>query len=329
MTRLLLTGCAGFIGYHLVSHLLEHTDWEIVGLERLDEAASLAKLGEFTRSGRFQFVWHDLRATVRPDAVGCQKLRREFDYVVHLAAGSHVDRSVRDPLGFIADNVIGTGNLLEFVRHHTPEAKVIAFGTDEIFGSAPHGVTFRPHDRANPMNPYAATKAGADALAVAYAHTYGLRMVVTRCGNVFGPMQHPEKFVPIAIDRVRRGELVPIHAVAGVPCSRLYLYVENAASAILHILRHGTTLDGTEENGRYNITGNEEVSNVELVEKIGGLLGVTPRFQLVENPPGRLRPDLRYSISGEELRRIGWDPAIGFDDGLARTVEAQCAGSPP
>jgi len=173
-----------------------------------------------------------------------------------------------------------------------------------------------------PMNPYSATKAGADALAVAYAHTFGLRVVVTRCGNAFGPLQHPEKFVPIAIEKVRRGEVVPIHAVGGVPCSRLYLYVENVASAIRHVLLHGSTLDGTEENGRYNITGSEEVSNVELVEKIGELLGVKARFQLVENPPGRLRPDLRYSISGEELARTGWAPSVGFDEGLRRTVAA-------
>lgn len=322
MTRVLITGCAGFIGYHLVAHLLEHTDWEIVGLDRLDEAASMAKLGPFTHSGRFRFVWHDLRATVRPDALGYEALRGDFDHIVHLAAGSHVDRSVRNPLQFIADNVVGTGHLLEFVREHNMAARVVAFGTDEIYGPAPPGVVFRPWDRANPANPYAATKAGADALAVAYAHTYGLKMIVTRCGNVFGPGQHPEKFVPIAIGKIRRGEVVPVHAVGGVPCSRLYLYVENAASAILHILRHGTELDGTEESGRYNITASHEVSNIDLVEKIGDILSVVPRFQLVENPPGRLRPDLRYSISGEELARIGWAPSVGFDEGLRRTVAA-------
>ena len=319
MTRLLLTGAAGFIGFHTIAHLLAKTDWEIVGLDRLDEAASLAKLGKFC-GPRFRFVWHDLRATVRPSATNCEALRGEFDYVVHLAAGSHVDRSVRDPLGFIADNVNGTGHLLEFVREHTPEAKVIAFGTDEVFGPAAPDITFTPWARHNPANPYAATKSAADSLAVAYAHTFGLRMIVTRCGNAFGPGQHPEKFVPIAIEKVRRGEVVPIHSVGGVPCSRLYQYVENVASAILHILEHGTELDGTEENGRYNITGGEEVSNVELVEKVGALLGKPVRWQLVENPPGRLRPDLRYSISVVELERLGWRADVSFDEGLKRTV---------
>lgn len=319
MKRVLLTGISGFIGSHLLAHILARTDWEIVGLDRLDEAASLAKLGKFC-GPRFRFVWHDLRATVRPEAIGCDALRGDFDYVVHLAAGSHVDRSVKDPLGFVADNVNGTGHLLEFVRCHTPGARVIAFGTDEVFGPAPPGTTFRPWDRHNPANPYAATKSAADSLAVAYAHTYGLRIITTRCGNVFGPGQHPEKFIPIAVDSIRTGKTIPIHAVNGIPCSRLYLYVENAADAIRHILLHGTEIDGTETNGRYNITGLDEYSNLEVIDRIGELLCKPPKWQLVENPPGRLRPDLRYSISGDELEAIGWKPTVSFEEGLRRTV---------
>lgn len=331
--RILVTGAAGFIASHLCRYILRNTDWQIVGLDRLDPAGSLSRIADLFRDypDRIAMVHHDLRASVS-DAVAIEIMTaghrwplQQFEYVAHLAAGSHVERSVLDPIGFVLDNVLGTANLLDFVRMHvavTATGRTLTFQTDEIFGSAPDGVSFKPWDRFNALNPYAATKAGADAIATAYAHTYSMPIVTTRCGNAAGPGQHAEKFIPIAIGKVLRGESVPIHTVDGVPCSRLYVYVENVASATVHILKHGAMLDGSERAGKYNITASDEISNVDLVKRIGELLGVEAKFHLVENPPGRLKPDLRYCIDGSELYAIGWTPSVSFDEGLRRTVES-------
>jgi len=331
--RLLLTGGCGFIGSHLARYVLQNRDWRVTVLDRLDSAGAQSRLADLFRDypDRISLVHHDLRAAVS-DAVAIEILTgggkwplERFDYVAHLAAGSHVDRSVASPIENVLDNVLGTANLLEFVRLHAAvkdDGRTLYFGTDEQFGSAPPGVSFKPWARFNCLNPYAATKAGGDSLAVAWAHTYSMPVVITRCGNAFGPAQHREKFMPIAIDRVSRGESVPVHAVDGVPCARLYLYVENVCSATVHILERGSLLDGSDEGGRYNITGLEERTNVDVVEEIASLLGTQAFWHLVENPPGRLRPDLRYSISGDELAAIGWKPEISFADGLRRTVES-------
>lgn len=327
MTRILITGAAGFLGSHLTRYILTETDWDVVALDRLDEAASLARLGPVTHShpGRFRFVWHDLRAAVNPNAFGCDALRGPFDFIAHLAAGSHVDRSVSDPLGFIGDNVVGTGHLLEFARHHAPRAKLLYFSTDEVFGPAPTGVFYRPWDRHAPRNPYAASKSAGEQMAVSYAETFGLPIVVSHATNFVGEGQAVEKFLPIAMDKLMRGATIDIHAVNGVPCSRYYTHAENAASAVLRILTHGTVIDGSDRAGRYNISGEVEVSNIDLVTRLGELMGVRPRWQLIERPPGRLAPDLRYAISGEELEAIGWTRPVDFEEGLRRTIAAFAA----
>ncbi len=331
MKRLLLTGGCGFIGSHLARHVLANKDWQVVVLDRLDSAGNQSRLRDcFERwPDRIALVHHDLRAAIN-DVVGIDLMTggnrwefAQFDYVAHLAAGSHVERSCKAPIEFVLDNVLGTANLLEFVRLNAAvkdDGRTLYFGTDEQFGSAPPGVSFKPWSRFNGLNPYAATKAGGDALAVAWAHTYSMPVVLTRSGNAFGPGQDGEKFIPIATKKILNDESVPVHAVGGVPCSRLYVYVENVCSATLHVLQHGTLLDGSDESGRYNITASEEISNVRLVASVGEILGKAARYHLVENPPGRLRPDLRYSISGEELTAIGWEPKVSFHSGLERTV---------
>lgn len=331
--KILITGACGFIASHLTRYVLQHTDWSVTALDRLDSAASQGRLRDCFEQypDRIALIHHDLRAAVS-DYVGVDILtggRRwpleRFDYVAHLAAGSHVERSVASPVEFVLDNCLGTAHLLEFVRTQAAvkdDGRTLYFGTDEQFGSAPPGVSFKPWDRFNCLNPYAATKAGGDAIAVSFAHTYSMPIVVTRCGNAVGPDQHHEKFVPLAIAKVMHGESVPIHAVGGIPCSRLYVYVENVCSATVHILEHGTLLDGTDEGGRYNITASEEISNVDLVRSIGEILGVEARWHLVENPPGRLRPDLRYAIDGSALTGIGWRPSISFASGLEKTIES-------
>ena len=314
MTTILLTGAAGFIGSHLARYILEQTDWTVVALDRLDPAGDQQRLAPLVEQHgkRLRVVWHDLRAQLNPE-----RLRpHEFRYVAHLAAGSHVDRSVRDPVGFVMDNVLGTAHLLEYVRQHQPSCeKALYFSTDEVFGPAPDGVIFDEHAPWNPENPYAASKAGAEALCPAWAAQYGLPIVVTHCSNAYGPGQDREKFIPLCAGKVKNGELVQIHARGGKVSTRLYIHVDDVSRAVLTILQKGGILhDAT--SGKYNIVAAEELSNLLVAEQIAEVLGKPLRHELVENPPNRPKPDMRYALSGKKLEALGWAPEVSFDVGL-------------
>jgi dTDP-glucose 4,6-dehydratase len=330
--KILLTGSAGFIGSRLARYIIDHTDWQIVGLDRIDFAGDLSRTANLPRD-RFRFVFHDLKAPI-VGATGRRILNggdgpdpwtEPFDYVVHMAAGSHVDRSVTDPVSFFEDNVLGTVHLLEWCRigwNLSNEGSLLYFGTDEVFGPATDEA-FVPWARMNPLNPYSAAKAGGELACPAYVNCYGMRIMISHCTNVIGDGQDAEKFLPLAVKRIEDGEPVQVHTVGGVPCSRYYTHVDNVSSAVLHMLKFGDCIDPDRVHvGRYNITGEREVSNIELVENIGRLLQREPIIKLVENPPTRIRPDLRYRVCGDELAKLGWKPPVTFEEGLGRTVEA-------
>lgn len=317
MTRILITGAAGFIGAHLVAYIRTHRpDWEIVAIDRIDEAASLSRL--VMHGADVKFIWHDLRAQLRPEAIGSEQLRIPFDYIAHLAAASHVTRSVQDPLGFIADNVLGTAHVLEYARKFTPK-KLLYFSTDEVFGPAPDGVSFDEYSSHAPTNPYAASKAAAEVLCPAWASTYGVPIVVTHCTNVFGETQHHEKFIPTCVRQIASGEVMQIHARDGVPSSRFYVHAENVASAILTVLERGGIIGGP-ASGRYNISGDVELSNLDVAQKVAALLGKPLKYELVEFVPDRPRHDQRYAIKSTRLEDLGWAPHVSFEEGLRMTV---------
>ncbi len=315
MTTVLITGGAGFIGSHLVRHVLEHTDWHVVVLDRLDPAGDQGRLAPLVQKflGRLSVAWMDLRAEINPERL---RPYGDFKFVAHLAAGSHVDRSIRDPIGFLLDGVLGTAHLLEYIRKHQPHCqKSLVFSTDEVMGSAPDGVVFDEHARYFPTNPYAAAKAGSEVLCPAWAEQYGMPLVVSHCSNAFGRGQDREKFIPLASEKVRNGELVQIHAKAGKPSSRLYIHVDDVSRAVLTILQKGGTIhDPT--SGFYNIVAAEELSNLYVAEQIAAVLGKPLRHELVENPPNRPKPDMRYALSGAKLAALGWAPEVAFEDGL-------------
>jgi len=319
--RILVTGAAGFIGANLTRHILESTPYSVVSLDRLDEAGNLARLSELKQRfpDRLTTYWHDLRAPIHASA-----LRGEFRYIAHLAAGSHVDRSHTDPIGFVMDNVVGTANMLEWARQHHPTTKFLFFGTDEIFGPAPAGVDFHEHSRFEPENLYAATKAGAELLCLAYVHQHHMPIVATHCCNVFGPMQHREKFIPLAIEKIRRGELLQIHARGGKSSSRLYIHVDDVSRAVMTVLERGGVIHD-DASGRYNIRANQELSNLDVACRIASLMNRVVRYELVENPPNRPKPDMRYALSDSKLRALGWAPMVDFDAGLSSVVEQSMA----
>ena len=214
--RVLLTGIDGFIGHHIAEGILKETDWEIVGMSRIDGASTVQRLYDMEewRTGRMfadrvRFVFHNLRSPVN-EYVAYQV--GHIDYILHLAASTHVDRSIDTPMEFVMDNVVGTCNLLDYARGLAHKTLFVYFGTDEVFGPAPAGVAYKEWDRYNSGNPYSATKAGGEELALAYQNTYKLPVIITHTMNVFGERQHPEKFFPKVIKSVLKSDTVTIHS---------------------------------------------------------------------------------------------------------------------
>src|SRR5579864_25783 len=334
--KLLVTGGVGFIGHHFIRYVLENTDASVVCLDRIDSAGDANRLTATeqwaTWVRRLSFVHHDLRAEINW-RVGDALLTgrglfdaRPFDHVIHMAAGSHVNRSVEDPVGFVLDNVVGTAHLLDFCRNRrVASGKILYFSTDEVFGPAREDESFGAWSRFNPANPYAAAKAGGEALCSAYANTYGLSILVTHCTNVFGERQHREKFIPACIDQIRRGETVMVHAdsTRTRSSSRFYTYVDNVSSAVLFLLERGLPMDGSGMLGKFNISGGREISNLELAQKIADLLHKPLKYEMVDFCPERPKHDMRYAVDASELLSAGWREEVSFEDGLERVVRSE------
>ena len=324
MNKILITGAAGFIGAHIVEGVLKDTDWHIYIIDRLDTSGNLNRLTDMDiweeNKHRVTFLYHDLKSPL-PDYV--LNTVKDSDYVLHLAASSHVDRSIEDPQLFVLDNVLGTTNLLWALREFTNLKKAIVFGTDEVWGTAPEGVFYDEWDGYNSGNPYSASKAGADEMAKAFANTYQLPIIVTNTMNVFGERQHPEKFIPLVINKVLKGETVTIHAnkektEAG---KRHYIHARNVWAAVFFVLREAKPLDNTRENGKYNIVGEKEVDNLTLAKMIAEYVGKPLKYEMVDFHSSRPGHDLRYAISGERLDKMGYKHPKGFEESLKKTVE--------
>jgi dTDP-glucose 4,6-dehydratase len=315
LTTALLTGGAGFIGSHVVADILDRTDWRLTVLDRLDCSGNLNRLAEIgaAKHPRVRFVYHDLKAPIS------DQLARQLgahDYVLHLAAATHVDRSIDDPLAFVYDNVVASCNVLNFARLTGCE-RFLYFSTDEVFGPAPQGVRFAEWDRYNSGNPYAASKAGGEELALAFHNTYRLPVLVTHTMNVIGTMQHPEKFVPGTIAKVRDGEFVTIHAdkTRTVPGSRFYVDARHVADAVRFVLRRGTPGE------KYNIVGAQETDNLTLARMIAAEVGKPLHCELTDFHSSRPGHDLRYALDGRKLAALGWSPPESLQESLRHIVQ--------
>jgi dTDP-glucose 4,6-dehydratase len=245
MKNVLITGGAGFISHHLIYYLIKKTNWNIVSLDRLDYSGNLNRLDSILSElsvkdkARLKIVFHDLKSEINP---WIKKEIGNVDIILHLAAGSHVDRSIDYPMEFVLDNVVGTANILDYARfineNNGQLERFIYFSTDEIFGPAPNGIDYKENDRYNSTNPYSATKAGGEELAVAYENTYNLPVYITHTMNVFGERQHPEKFIPMCIKKIRDGETITVHSdkTKTIPGTRHYIHAEDVAEAIHFLL---------------------------------------------------------------------------------------------
>lgn len=308
MKTCLVTGCCGFIASHLVNYLLKNTDWEIIGWDNFTYAAEggkrLVAIGALD-DPRFHFYKVDI--ATNQFAFECKP-----EIIVHLAAETHVDRSIQDAEPFIKTNIYGTWRLLEFARSIPQLEKFLYFSSDEVFGPA-NGEPFSEWARYNSSNPYSATKAAGEEISLACANTFGIPVIISHCANVFGEMQNEEKFIPKLVRQISNGETVTIHSRPdGTSGSRMYVYAGDVAKAIHLILEQG------EVRAKYNIPG-REITNLEMAIMVQNIMDKD--LQILEDYPYSTRPgwDFSYRISGELLKELGWKPTLDFE-GLLRKV---------
>ena len=319
-STVLVTGGAGFIGSHLVRHLVQtYPGMTVVNLDALTYAGNLANLKDLEGEERHVFVRGDIGdrdllaqvfATYRPEAV------------VHLAAESHVDRSISGPLAFLETNILGTAALLEAARTawKPGEGLFHHVSTDEVFGSLGSEGLFSETTAYDPRSPYSASKASSDHLVRAWHHTYGMPVVVTNCSNNYGPFQFPEKLIPLMIRNIRDGRPLPVYG-AGVNV-RDWLWVGDHVTALDAVLHRGTV------GSTYTVGGLNEWRNIDLVhllirlvdERLGRAEGAS--LGLITYVTDRAGHDMRYAIDASKIEAdLGWKPSITFEEGLARTVE--------
>ena len=323
--RILVTGGAGFIAHHLIDELLYKTDAEIISLDRLDYSGNLNRLHNVLESNphrkRVKIVYHDLKAEINPHVASHIG---KVDVILHLAAGSHVDRSIDFPMEFALDNTIGTLNLLQYAR--TQDLKrFVYFSTDEVFGPAPEGVFYKENDRYNSTNPYSASKAAGAGLCVAFENTYGLPIYITHTMNVFGERQSPEKYIPMCVRRVDREEKITIHAnpsktKAG---SRHYIHARDVADAMLFLLNHPTVTEqdyGGAKCPKFNIVGKEEWDNLRVAATIADIQKKSLHYEMVDFHSSRPGHDLRYALDGSKMEKMGWKPKIDITERLEQMV---------
>ena len=301
--NVLVTGGAGFIGSHLVDLLMEDPDARVTVLDRLSTGGTRANLEHHEGDPRFHFVHGDVR-----DAAVVEGVLREADAVIHAAAESHVDRSIAEPAGFLAANVVGTQVVLDACRDLG--ARLLMISTDEVYGPGdPDGGRFDEDRALAPRSPYAASKAAADLLCNAYRTTYGVNVTVVRGTNAYGPRQI-ERVVPTYAVAALEGRDVPVYGRGDQ--RREWLHVRDWARGALVALRSG------EPGVVYNIGGGHELSNLELARRICVHAGAP--VSLVTFVPDRPGHDFRYGVSSDRLSALGWRPEIEFEDGLAETV---------
>nr|WP_255731175.1 dTDP-glucose 4,6-dehydratase [Solibacillus sp. MA9] len=310
MKKLLVTGGAGFIGGNFIHYLLEHyPHYKIYNLDALTYAGDLTKHSAIEPMENYHFIEADIT-----DFQEIMQLfeKERFDFVIHFAAESHVDRSIRDPGIFVQTNVLGTQVLLEAAKN-VGITKFVHVSTDEVYGELDFDPTtfFTEETPLKPNSPYSASKASSDFLVQAFHHTYGLPINITRCSNNYGPYHFPEKLIPLTISRVLNNEKVPVYGDG--QNIRDWLHVFDHCAAIDLVLHEG--VDGEV----YNIGGHNERTNLQVVKTIIQALGKSE--ELIGFVEDRLGHDKRYAIDPSKLEQLGWKPKFTFESGIDQTIK--------
>jgi dTDP-glucose 4,6-dehydratase len=297
--RVLFTGASGFIGSNVLEYMLERTGWQFVVI------SSWAHKGNpllIPKDDRVEVVTHDLQAPI-PEL-------GEFDYIINLASESHVDRSISDPETFTRNNIDIMLNVLYYARTHNPE-KLLHFSTDEVYGANEHD----EWDILEPTNPYSGSKAAQESIALGYAATYKLPLIITNSNNVIGKNQNPEKFVPKVANLIRNDKKVQIHTINGVPGRRYWNPVENVADALIFILGQDYKMNGN-RIPRYGIGGGEELDNLEMAKLVATMLDRKLDYEIVDARSVRPAYDDFYPENMKSLTVAGWLPPLTLVEGL-------------
>ncbi len=321
MEKILITGGAGFIGSHVVRLFVKkYPEVQIMNLDALTYAGNLENLTDIEDAGNYTFVKGDIT-----DQEFIDRLFENHDFsgVIHLAAESHVDRSIEDPLSFIKTNIIGTMNLLNACRNNWKSFEGKRFyhiSTDEVYGSLGDDGLFTETTPYDPKSPYSASKASSDHLVRAYRNTYKLPVVISNCSNNYGPNQFPEKLIPLSINNLKHGKQIPVYGKG--ENIRDWLFVEDHADAIDRVYHQG--VDGE----TYNIGGNNEWKNIDLIRLLCKIMDNKldrepgSSEQLITFVKDRAGHDLRYAIDSSKIsRELGWKPSLTFEEGLEKTVD--------
>jgi len=315
MKKILVTGGAGFIGSNFVIHMVKNrNDCQIVNYDLLTYAGNLENLVEVRNDPRYSFVKGDIC-----DQAAVKKLFADnggFDAVIHFAAESHVDKSITGPSQFVTTNVLGTQVLLqtakEFWADKFSTKRFIHVSTDEVYGTLGEAGYFTESTPLAPNSPYSASKAGSDLLARAYFETFGFPAIITRCSNNYGPFQFPEKLIPLMATNAMRDKPLPVYG-DGMNV-RDWLYVEDHCRAIETVLCKGAP------GQVYNIGGNNEMRNIDVVQLILKELGKP--YRLIKFVPDRLGHDRRYAIDASKIKNeLGWSPSVNFESGIRDTIK--------
>lgn len=316
--RVLVTGGAGFAGSHLIDHILDNTDWEIVSFD------SYRHKGDDLRHSLNKMVTYISHDCATPVSDRLSKKIGQFDYIINLAADSHVDRSIDNPVPFIENNVGIALFMLEYARTQKNLKAFVQISTDEVYGAAEDGVDHAEWSPIIPSNPYSASKASQEAIAISYWRTYGIPIVISNTMNMFGERQDEEKFIPLCVQKIAKGEEVTIHGNDSYIGTRKYLHARNHADAIVFILKN--TIPAKYEDGdsiypdRFNVAGSIELNNLSVAKIVSQLMGKDLKYKLIDFHAARPGHDRRYSLDGTKLQSLGWTAPLSFGDSLNKTI---------
>lgn len=334
MSRVLVTGIGGSIGIHVLGHIMHNTDWQVVGIDSFNHKGWTDRLritfdDHPDWQERTQIITHDL---IAPMSTLLTERLGEFDYIIHLASLSDVDLSIKDPVPFINNNVQSTLTMLELARGMHPNQggnlkAFVMFSTDEVYGASGAEQAHPEWSTILPSNPYSASKAAQEAIAISYWRTYDVPVIITNTMNNFGEMQQSSKFPAMIQNKVDKGETVMIHGKEGDVGSRYYLHSRNAADALLFILNNCPAYHHEpgeiDRPDRYNIVGDRRLDNFQLATIIAQLMRKPLHYKFVDFHATRPGHDKHYGLDGAKLANLGWKPPVDFETSLAETIRWQ------
>lgn len=324
--KVLITGVGGFVGHHTAEHFLKNTDFDIVGIDSWKHRGDGLRLRHLVQDPawreRLKIYTHDLTSPISPrlmEEVG------QVDFVLNIASESHVDRSISDPVPFVTNNVALALNMAEYCRVLKPKMFVHC-STDEVFGPAFVGHDHKEHELHLPSNPYSASKAAQEDILFSYWRCYGIPYVRTNCMNMIGERQDIEKFIPLCVSKIAKGETIHIHGGPSGIGSRMYLHARNLADAWLFLLRstdaslYSAQIDGVQMPDAYNIVGEKEMTNLEVASFIADVMGKKLDYDLVDFHSARPGHDRRYALDGSKIRELGWRPPVSLEKSFEKLI---------